>query len=298
VQSWLYHADLAATLAFWTAPRTSLIWNLRCSDLPDRPGTGGLNRIVRLLAWMSAVPKAVIVNSAKGEEFHRTFGYRPRRWALIPNGVDADRFRPRPDMRMDMRRRLGIASDATVIGLVARFHPMKDFPTFLAAADAFAEVRPDARFVVCGEDFDHRNSELQAMIAERGPTERIILLGARSDMENIYPAFDVLALSSAYGEGFPNVLIEAMACGVPCVATDVGDSRAIVADTGIVVPPGDPHALMRGWDTVTTAAQSERFGDRARSRVLEHYSIDRVCLLYETLYRELSTPSQAGRVRE
>jgi glycosyltransferase involved in cell wall biosynthesis len=175
---------------------------------------------------------------------------------------------------------------------------MKDFPTFLAAADAFAEVRPDARFVVCGEDFDHRNSELQAMIAERGPTERIILLGARSDMENIYPAFDVLALSSAYGEGFPNVLIEAMACGVPCVATDVGDSRAIVADTRIVVPPGDPHALMRGWDTVTTAAQSERFGDRARSRVLEHYSIDRVCLLYETLYRELSTPSQAGRVRE
>jgi glycosyltransferase involved in cell wall biosynthesis len=296
VQSWLYHADFAATLASWVAPRTSLIWNLRCSDLPDQPGTGRLHRIVRLLAWMSAVPKTVVVNSAKGEEFHRTFGYRPRRWAMIPNGVDTNRFRPRPDMRAAIRRELGIASDATVIGLVARFHPMKDFPSFLAAAHAFAKVRENARFVVCGEGFNSRNDEVKAMIAERGLADRVILLGARSGMEDVYAAFDVLALSSAFGEGFPNVLIEAMACAVPCVTTDVGDSRAIVADTGIVVPPGDPDALMRGWEAITGAAHPGQFGGRARTRVLEHYSIDRVCLLYETLYRELSTPTPADRV--
>ncbi len=130
------------------------------------------------------------------------------------------------------------------------------------------------------------------MIAEQGLNDQVMLLGVRSDMENIYPAFDVLALSSAYGEGFPNVLIEAMACGVPCVATDVGDSRAIVADTGVVVPPGDSEALMQGLRIVTEGAGSERHGPRARQRAIDQYSIDRVCLLYETLYGELAKRKQ------
>jgi glycosyltransferase involved in cell wall biosynthesis len=107
-----------------------------------------------------------------------------------------------------------------------------------------------------------------------------------------HPAFDVLALSSAYGEGFPNVLIEAMACGVPCVATDVGDSRAIVADTGVVVPPADSEALMQGLRIVTEGAGSELLGPLARQRAIDQYSIDRVRLLYETLYGELAKRKQ------
>jgi glycosyltransferase involved in cell wall biosynthesis len=294
LQSWLYHADLAAALASWSIPDTSLVWNLRCSDLPNQSGTRSLDRIVRALAWMSTRPQAVVVNSEKGKAFHSEFGYRPRRWALIPNGVDTARFRPSPEMRLEMRKKIGIAAGAPVIGWVARLHPMKDFPTFLQAANLFSKVRQDAHFILCGEGFDRRNGQVLQMIAELGLENHVSLLGVRADMENIYPACDVFALSSAYGEGFPNVLIEAMACGVPCVATDVGDSRAIVADTGIIVPPRDPDALMRGWNAVTAASRTEPFGDRARKRAVDQYSIDRVCLLYETLYYELFRRKQSA----
>jgi glycosyltransferase involved in cell wall biosynthesis len=285
LQSWLYHADLAATLAAWSVPDASLVWNLRCSDLPSRSGAD-LGRIVGLLARMSARPQAVIVNAEKGREFHCAFGYQPRRWALIPNGVDPFRFRPRPEMRSEIRERIGVAIDAPVIGWVARLHPMKDFPTFLRAAKLYVDEQPRAHFVVCGEGFDSDNAEIATMIADMQLRSHVTLLGVRSDMQDVYPAFDSFALSSAYGEGFPNVLIEAMACGVPCVATDVGDSRAIIADTGVVVPPSDPQALMQGWRTVGEA--SGPFGKRARQRAVEHYSIERVCLLYDTLYQELS----------
>jgi glycosyltransferase involved in cell wall biosynthesis len=289
IQSWLYHADLAATLASWSVPGTPLVWNLRCSDIPKRSGASSLDRLVRLLARISRLPRAVIVNSGKGREFHCEFGYRPRRWALIPNGVDTTRFRPNSDARSVIRNEIGIAPDALVIGLVARFHPMKDFPTFFQAAARFARTRDNAYFVLCGDGVDRDNDAVLNMVGEAGLHDRVRLLGARDDMQDVYPAFDTLALSSAYGEGFPNVLIEAMACGIPCVATDVGDSRAIVADTGVVVPPRDPDALVCGWETVTSAGRS--LGERARARAVDHYSIDRVCLLYESLYQELSGPA-------
>lgn len=290
LQSWLYHADLAATLASWMVPGPSLVWNLRCSDLPSRSAAMPLDRIVRLLAWMSGQPRAVIVNSSKGEEFHRAFGYRPRRWALIPNGVDPSRFRPRPEMRSEIRKMLGVAAGASVIGWAARLHPMKDFPSFLQAARLFVDARPNAHFVLCGEGLDPGNGEIAQMIAGLRLRGCVTLLGVRSDMQDIYPSFDALALSSAYGEGFPNVLIEAMACGVPCVATDVGDSREIIGDTGIVVAPADPGALMHGWRTVTETPGL--FGNRARQRAIDCYSIDRVCRLYETLYGELPRGKQ------
>jgi glycosyltransferase involved in cell wall biosynthesis len=296
VQSWLYHADLAATLAWWAAPRSALVWNIRCSDLPGQPDARGLSRMVTLLARMSAWPQAVICNSDAGRDFHSAFGYRPRQWIAIPNGVDTDRFRPRPDARRSLRQEIGAGPDAPVVGWVARFHPMKDFPTFLRAARLFADARRDARFVVCGEGCDRGNGEIMTLIAQAGLADHVRLLGARSDIEAVYPAFDVLALSSAYGEGFPNVLIEAMACGVPCVATDVGDCRAIIADVGLVVPPRDPDALARAWAVTTAAPEFRSMGERARARAVDQFGIDRVCLLYERLYQDLA--SQAfGAVR-
>lgn len=297
VQSWLYHADLACALACRFVPAAALVWNLRCSDFVDLPGEKKMRRIVRLLARMSGMPAAVIANSDRGQAFHRGIGYRPQRWAVIPNGVDGERFCPRPEARSKLRRTLSIAGDAPVIGLVARFHAMKDFPNFLDAAALFAKARPDSRFVLCGDGCDRDNDALVRMIAERQLAERAILLGVRSDMEHVYPAFDVATLASAFGEGFPNVLVEAMACGVPCVATDVGDCRAIVADTGAIVPPRDPTALMRGWESVLD--RSNDLDTRARMRAVEHYGIARACRAYESLYRDIvsGNPEMAGHVR-
>ena len=297
LQSWLYHADLAATLASWTVPGSALVWNIRCSDLPGQSDAGRLGRLVKLLARLSTWPRAVICNSRAGREFHAAFGYHPRRWVDIPNGVDTARFHPRPEARHALRQQIGLAAHGPVIGLVARFHPMKDVPTFLHAARQFADVNPGVHFVVCGDGFDPNNSEVLALIAQARLTDQVHLLGVRNDMESVYPAFDVLTLSSAYGEGFPNVLIEAMACGVPCVATDVGDSRAIVADAGLIVPPRDPEALARAWNTVATGPMSETMSKHARARAADQFGIDRVCLLYETLYRELSQRDQRGGVQ-
>jgi glycosyltransferase involved in cell wall biosynthesis len=294
LQSWLYHADLVATLASWTSPGSALVWNIRCSDLPSQSDAVRLGRLVKLLARLSSWPQAVICNSRAGREFHAAFGYRPRHWVDIPNGVDTARFRPRPEARRELRQEIGVGPDELVVGWVARFHPMKDLPTFLRAARLFANVNPNAHFFICGDGFDRSNREVMALIAQVELINQVHLLGVRNDMEAVYPAFDVLALSSAYGEGFPNVLIEAMACGVPCVATDVGDSRVIVADTGLIVPPGDADALARGWTIATAASEARMMAQRARARAVDQFGIDRVCLLYETLYRELSQRGHGG----
>lgn len=288
LQTWLYHADLLGTMASHFAPAPRLLWNLRCSDLLDMAGEDRLSHIIRALAWMSGRPDAVVVNSKRGKEFHRQAGYHPRHWIEIPNGVDVARFRPNLDARKKMRSELRISPQTVVIGLVARFHPMKDHATFLQAAALFASRHRDCRFVLCGEGINHANQSLSGLIDKSGLGERLILLGVRGDMEMVYPAFDLLTLSSAFGEGFPNVLIEAMACGVPCVATDVGDSRQIIGDAGLIAPPKDATALADSWHALANAAG---MADRGRQRVEDHYSIERICALYENAYEKIASRS-------
>jgi glycosyltransferase involved in cell wall biosynthesis len=186
-----------------------------------------------------------------------------------------------------LRARLGLPTDARVIGLVARLHPMKDHETFLRAAAAFSQHHQDARFVLCGSGCGPNSETILPLIESLGLAGRVVLLGERTDLDKIYPVFDVLAQSSAYGEGLPNVVIEAMACGVPCVATDVGDSRDVIGATGIVLPPGDPQALAHGWETFF-AEPARTLGEQARLRILDRYSINRAGEDYEALYYHLA----------
>jgi glycosyltransferase involved in cell wall biosynthesis len=290
LQTWLYHADLLGYLASRFAPSTQLVWNLRCSDIARASDQKPLWRLVRMLALLSRKPQAVVVNSARGQEFHQEIGYRPKLWMRIANGVDTERFRPRAAERDGLRAKLGLLVDAQVIGLVARCHPMKDHETFLHAAAQFARARASARFVLCGAGSGSQS--MQELIARLGLTGRVVLLGERSELDDIYPSFDLLALSSAYGEGSPNVLIEAMACGVPCVATDVGDSRAVVGDTGVVVAPRDAAALAHGFERVLAGKQA--MGEAARRRVLDHFSLDRARLCYQDLYQSLAGGDASG----
>jgi glycosyltransferase involved in cell wall biosynthesis len=286
LQTWLYHADLLGTAAHYLVPSARLLWNVRCSDIATSPGSTRLLWITRLLARLSARPDAVIVNSSAGKSFHEGIGYRPRRWIELPNGVDTQQFRPRSDLRGELRASLGIGTHGPVIGMVARYHPMKDHQTFLQAAAEFARDNPDARFVLCGIDCDRRNEDLDRLILQAGLPGRVVLLGPRAGMENIYPAFDLVTLCSAFGEGFPNVLTEAMACGIPCVATDIGDCREIIGDLGLIVAPRDPAALARAWKAVL-AEPTDALSTRVRARAVERYRIERICQLYEAAYLEV-----------
>jgi glycosyltransferase involved in cell wall biosynthesis len=186
-----------------------------------------------------------------------------------------------------LRARLGVPADAAVIGLVARDHPMKDIGTFLQAASCFQQDHENVRFVLCGGGLGSDNSTLAKQVRALDLDRSIVLLGPRSDIELIYPALDVLTLCSIYGEGFPNVLCEAMACDVPCVATKIGDSAEIVGDCGRIVPRRDANALADAWRALLEKEQS--FGGRgARAHVTARYSLEKMCADYESFYRSIA----------
>lgn len=283
MQSWLYHADLLALVASWLGPRAALAWNLRCSDMDLGRYSRQIRLVRRVLAWASGRPAAVVVNSEAGRRFHASLGYHPRAWAVIPNGFDTERFRPDPVARERGRQRLGIAEGTALIGMVARVDAMKDHATFLAAAARVAARRPDVAFLLAG-----RGTEGLALPA--GLAGRLHALGERDDIAAILTALDLAVLSSAFGEGFPNVLGEAMACGVSCIATDVGDSAAIIGDTGLVVPARDPEALaaaILSWLDRDPAARREA-GAAARRRIVEDYALPAIAERYARLYEDLA----------
>jgi len=231
----------------------------------------------------SGVPAAVIVNSEAGRLFHESIGYRPRRWEAIPNGFDTEFFRPAPERRALWRQRLGIGDQAPLIGMVARVDPMKDHATFLAAASRIGAAHAEACFVLAG-----RGTETLAVPS--GLAGRLHALGERDDIATLLPSLDLLVLSSAFGEGFSNVVGEAMACGIPCIASDVGDAASIIADCGTIVPPRDPSALADA--VIDWLGRGEDFrrraGDAARRRILEHYAIAVVVEAYQRLYQTLA----------
>ena len=178
--------------------------------------------------------------------------------------------------------------DALLIGLVARVHPIKDHANFLRAAALFAVTCPQALFVLVGDGADTSNSALGCLIDELQLRERVRLCGRRTDIAAINAALDI-ATSSSWSEAFPNAIGEAMACGVPCVATDVGDVREMIGDTGVVVPPRDAPALAAGWSQLAAldAPARRALGQRARQRVIERYSLKSVSDQYADLYMSL-----------
>lgn len=287
LQTWLYHADFFGSIAALFAKPDHLVWNIRSSKIDDPSIRRSTRYLARLLALLSPRPDAIVVNSGDGQRYHEQIGYRPKQWVNIANGVDLERFRPRRDEQPMLRARLGIPANAKVIGLVARYHPMKDVETFLRAASRFVHDNEDAKFILCGDRLGADNNKLTDLVSSLALERSVVLLGRRSDIELIYPAFDVLTLCSIAGESFPNVLCEAMACDIPCVATKIGDSAEIIGDCGRIVPPGDLDALADAWRAMLE--RGRRFGDgEARAHVAARYSLKQMCAQYETLYRSLA----------
>jgi len=288
VQTWLYHADLLGLIADRLGYAPRLAWNIRCSDMI------GSSVVRAILSRFSARPEMVIINSLAGRRFHERIGYHPRRWEYIPNGYDTVLLRPDETARSRLRAALGIDASAIVIGMPARYHPMKDHAGFLAAARQMA-ARPDIVFVLLGAGIEPGNPDLVRAIEAQGLMPRLRLLGERADMSAVYPALDIATLSSAFGEGFPNVLAEAMACGVPCVATDSGDSAEILGECGVIVPPRDPPALAEGWQRMIALGPDGRraLGARARARIVENYDLDRVVPRFEKLYSEIASAARS-----
>lgn len=290
VQGWMYHGNLTSTLAMLgSGSCLPVLWNIRQSldDLPLLRTSTKL--VVRVGALLSRLPRKVIYNSQRGAEQHATIGYDTKQAITIPNGFDVSLFRPSPAARASIRKELNVGDSQVLIGQVGRFHPSKDHRNFFQAAALVAARFPEVRFVIAGSGLEASNKKLSDLIAQFNIQDRVHLLGVRTDIPQINAALDIASLSS-WSEGFPNVVGEAMSCGIPCVVTDVGDAAAIVADKRLVVPRGDPVSLAAAWTRLVLAGDAERraVGAAARARVVESFSLGSIANDYEKLYIQVA----------
>jgi glycosyltransferase involved in cell wall biosynthesis len=290
IQTWLYHADLIGGIAAKLAGGIPVAWNIRHGNLDSNGHKRSTLWAVKVCATCSRwLPNRIVCCSESSKQVHAAIGYGGDEIVVIPNGFDLANFRPDPEARLSVRRELGIPDGALMIGQVGRFHPLKDHRNFIDAAAWLHAEYPEVHFLLCGNGVTAENQELTEWIKLSGIRDRVHLLGHRLDVPRLNAAFDI-ASSSSYSEGFPNAIGEAMACGVPCVVTDAGESALIVQDTGRVVPPKNPRALADAWRQLIEIGPQERslLGAAARIRVSEHFELRTIAARYEKLYEEIS----------
>lgn len=269
IMSWLYHSDFIATLAATLSGRGTkrLAWNIRCAEM-DLSLYGRSTRIVlSLLAKLSGRPEVIAANSHAGQRHHITCGYHPKKWAYLPNGFDTDEWRPDPAAKKRLCKELGLTPTTSLIGMVARKDPAKDHATLFKAVELLRANGHDVHLVLIGQDTE----TLTFSDALKG---HVSALGLRRDVAQLVPALDVAVLSSSFGEGFPNVIGEAMACGVPAVGNDVGDVAEIMGGTGKTVPLHAPNEMASAIEELLGEdPDSKTFRKAAsRKRIIDHYS--------------------------
>lgn len=293
---WLYHACLAGLLATRLTRVSRLIWALRSANPGFLSYSAQTRAVVRMCGRLSAVPDGIIVNSEIARAVHEQWGYRTDRMRVIANGVDAERFFPDPQARKLVRNELGITDDCILVGMIARYHPMKDHETFLRAATLVAQRDHPVHFLFVGEGMTSENEDLSRLLHSSNLAQRVHLLGPRRDIPRLTAALDVACLSS-WSESLPNVVLEAMACGVPSVSTSVGDAPMVLGGTGKIVPPRDPLQMAAAITELIAMSPAERsaMGQRARERAVSRFSVQQSAKAYEHVYDDLGRTDNSGR---
>ena len=296
LHGYLATANILTVLLKPFFPSAKIVWGLRASNMElERYGY-----VDQIQSWveckLSNFADLIVVNSHAGFDFAARKGFSQDKMVVIPNGIDVDRFHPDSVSRNGMRQAWGISDRDQLIGLVGRLDPMKGHDTFIKAATLLSRGRDNIRYVCVGDGPEVFKQKLLALSKEVGLGHRLIWVSASDDVGAIYNALDLVTSCSSYGEGFSNVIGEAMACGRPCVVTDVGDAKRIVGDTGYVVDPGNPPALVSAWQQALDAGAVEKTSrsQRARERVIEHFSLER---LIEETARVLETAVKTGEHR-
>ncbi|TAN08584.1 MAG: glycosyltransferase [Rhodanobacteraceae bacterium] len=296
VHGYMPLGNLLALLARVACPRARVVWGVRSSNI-DREQRDWLSRLTfRMSCHAARLTDRIIANSEAGASYHAALGYPHERIQVIPNGIDVQRFRFDAAGRERVRSEWNIADDSVLVGLVGRIDSMKDHPTFLAAAALLAARDPRWRFVCVGDGQPGFVRGTRAMATRLGLDARLVWAGARNDVADVYSALDI-AISSSVGEGFSNVIAEAMACERPCVVTDVGDSARIVDQCGAVVAAGDPAALAAAIERVGKSLEGSgatRLGAMARTRIVDTYSLESLLRNSEVAFRALCHTREQG----
>ncbi|TCS63673.1 glycosyltransferase involved in cell wall biosynthesis [Varunaivibrio sulfuroxidans] len=288
LQTWLYHADLLGFVFGKILGIKKIIWNVRCSNIAFKNYTFLTRIVVWLLRILSRFSSAVIVNSEAGYAHHVAFGYKPPKWKIIPNGFDLDRFQPNESLRLRFRALIGVSEDEMLAGMVARLDPQKDHACLLDALSLLAKEGLRLKTVFVGRGCEP-DGALSLEVKRRELQDVAFLMGEMKNVAELLPGLDFLILSSAYGEGFPNVVGEAMATGLPVVATDVGDTAKIIGTTGRVVPPRNPPELAAALKFMITLDKDtfKGLGVAARANISRTSDIKTIVSEFNALYRKL-----------
>lgn len=283
IHSYLGVPNILAAVMKPLLPGTRVVWGVRSSNV-DLARYDWLARLAYALECrLACFADLIIANSNSGKRHSVANGFPERKILVIPNGIDTEYFRFDPEGRRQVRLAWGVGEDEILVGLSARLDPMKGHPVFLEAASHIARKCGDVRFVCLGGGPADYAEALKQRAAVLGLTSQLIWAGPQDDMPAVYSALDIASSSSSYGEGFSNAIAEAMACGLPCVVTDVGDSALIVGDTGIVVPSGDHRALAAEIRRLAKLSSQQRreMGAACRARVVSEFGIERLLLRTE-----------------
>lgn len=285
IQGWMYHANLIALIIGKLAGVKHIYWNIRCSLMDLSKYKYTTTMVFNIGSWVAKIPTAIINNSRVSIQQHSKRGYNNKRLIYIPNGIDIEKFQPSAQIYHSFRQKHNLPEHAYLIGIIARYDPMKDHATFLRAAGILAQNRNDVYFVCAGKNVNSSNMELTKIINVCNIVNRVLLFDQVQNMQELYPALDYLTQTSVFGEGFPNVVAEAMACGVECFVTDVGDSLEVIGDTGHKIDIQDPEALAMTWRNAL--ANKDMHSERnpsARQRIVENFSMQKCISLYNDQY--------------
>jgi len=287
IHGWMYHANIAAVAA---RANTPIVWGVRHS-LDDIVHEKILTKIIiyfgSFIARWRRIKKVIYCSQASRVQ-HERLGYPPNKSVFIPNGFDCVKFSPQPNARAFLNLQYGFDDAHKVVGIAARYHPIKNHAGLIRAFKFVVDRLPMARLLLCGKGLDSNNLVISSLIDRCNLTSKVFLLDEQDDMPRFFSALDVNVLCS-YSEGFPNVLGEAMACGVQCVTTDAGGAASILGGIGKVVPIGEDEALAEAIVELLTQPQVIRDEQRrrARMRIQEEYSLPMVAERYASVYRDL-----------
>lgn len=291
IQGWMYHGSLIASLTHMAAGQSRVIWNIRQSISPARLERFTTRVIIRMLTRIPWHVDCIVYNSFVSAHQHGDVGFTPTRQLVIPNGLDTEFYHFRQAARTRVRRALHLPPGAFCFGYLARYHPMKGHKILLDAMRIVAQSHPEAILLLAGFNINVDNNELQSILNESGLLARVFLLDEITDNNIIVDLLSSLDgyVSPSLIEGFPNNVLEAMSCGLPCVVTDAGDSARLLSDCGWVVPVDRPNLLASAMGQVINLSLEQRkaLGDRSRRRVQEHYSLTEMARAYAELYRNV-----------
>ena len=296
IHCWMYHANLFGGFAGWLT-RVPVVWGIHHHSAGKSHLKLKSIFILRLGALFSCIPKRILFVSENSLKAHIDLGFDEDKSIVTPNGVDTGHFRPNQNLGNSLRKKLGIPLNVPVIGHVGRFNPAKDHQTFIKASALIIKKMPQARFILCGKNVTEDNTQLFYYLETAGIKTEVHLLGEQLEMQGVYPAFDIL-IQSSLSEAFPLSLVEAMACGVPCVATNVGDSALIIGETGRLVTTGDHIAIAeKSFSLIKNKKLLKKLGIQARKRIIDKFQITEVTKSMEAIYEDVIKQIHAGIVR-